>query len=415
MAISSMLETVFLLLIVYLVLSLMTSVTLGYIQDLFKLRANYLEEGIENMFKDRQLTRMIFEHPLIRALGTGSNRKPSYIPADVFSSVVFDILEHEAMKEENAAKKMAKREKFDAIYSYVDGMSDRPDARVLLLTVLNDAMGSIAKARLELEELYNRVAERISGVYRQRAKMQGMAVAIALAVMFNADTLLMAKYSFVDHFVGAFPVGWVAANIPIYVGGWLQKIFGILLTALAAATIFPLWYDLPRMLFRRSRSSQQREVAATIEVLQNARTEDVQLVAANQIKLLDDYYKIVLDQSRKSFSLALVAAIVGLGFFLGAVLSVLSSETIDVALISAIAGAIVEVISGVNFYLYGKTTAQMADFQSRLDMTQRFLLANSICENLDWESMQTTRSQLVLKIVDASAMKPVTPSAEQSS
>jgi len=411
---SSILETVLFLFIVYLVLSLMTSVTLGYIQDLLKLRANYLEDGIENMFMDRRLTRMIFEHPLIRALGTGSNRKPSYIPADVFSAVVFDILDREATNEENAEKKIAKREKFDAIYSYVNGMNDRPEARVLLLTVLNESTGSIAKARLELEELYNRVVDRISGGYRQRAKLLGMVVAIVLAVMFNADTILMAKFSFTDRFIGTFPIGWVSVNIPVSLIGWIQKVFGILLTALAAATIFPLWYDLPRMLFRRTQSNQQREVAATIEILQNARTEDVQLVAANQIKLLNDYYKIVLDQSRKSFSSALVAAIIGLGFFLGAVLSVMSSETINLALISGVAGAIVEVISGVNFYLYGKTTIQMADFQSRLDMTQRFLLANSICENLDWEAKQTTRSQLVLKIVDANVMKPVAPPAEKT-
>jgi hypothetical protein len=65
----------------------------------------------------------------------------------------------------------------------------------------------------------------------------------------------------------------------------------------------------------------------------------------------------------------------------------------------------VEVISGVNFYLYGKTTTQMAEFQSRLDMTQRFLLANSICENLDGDFKQNTRSQLVLKILDPAVAK----------
>lgn len=403
---SNIVETLLLLAFVYLILSLMTSVILGYLQGLFRLRANFLEIGIKSMLRDAYLTEAIFKHPLIKALETSSNRKPSYIPADVFSAALFDILEREALQSQSAStKKQAKKGKFDVIYDYVDGMMDKPETRVLLLTVLNESTRSITKARLELEELYINVADRISGIYKERAKLQGMIVAIVLALILNADTISIARFAFVNNFMGEFPVGWTPANLPSSAYEWLQKVLGILLTALAAASIFPVWYDLPRLIFQRSKSKQQREVNATIEMLQNARTDDVQVVAAQQIKLLDDYHKIVLDQSRKSFGSALVAAIVGLGFFLGAVISILSSQKIDVALISAVAGSLVEVISGVNFYLYAKTTAQMADFQSRLDMTQRFLLANSICETLEGEFKQKTRSQLVLEIANPKEVK----------
>ncbi len=37
----------------------------------------------------------------------------------------------------------------------------------------------------------------------------------------------------------------------------------------------------------------------------------------------------------------------------------------------------------------------MAKFHEQLTITQRFLLANSVCESLESESKQTTRSALV--------------------
>ncbi len=37
----------------------------------------------------------------------------------------------------------------------------------------------------------------------------------------------------------------------------------------------------------------------------------------------------------------------------------------------------------------------MAEFQERLDRTQRFLLANSICEALEGDAKQKARSELV--------------------
>lgn len=60
----------------------------------------------------------------------------------------------------------------------------------------------------------------------------------------------------------------------------------------------------------------------------------------------------------------------------------------------------VEFISGVNFYLYGKTIGQLTLFQGRLEITQRFLLANSLCESLGDELRDTTRAQLIFQLAN---------------
>ena len=88
-------------------------------------------------------------------------------------------------------------------------------------------------------------------------------------------------------------------------------------------------------------------------VLDNIATtspDDVQKNAANQAALLTKYYDEVLIQAKTSFKWAVVAAVIGLAFFFGAVIIALSTDSIGTAAISVVSGAIVEVIAGINFY-----------------------------------------------------------------
>lgn len=113
----------------------------------------------------------------------------------------------------------------------------------------------------------------------------------------------------------------------------------------------------------------------------------------------------VLDQAKKSFLWALIAAAIGLLFFIAAVSSIIFLNLQNAAIIGVISGALVEVISGINFYLYNQTSKQLSDFQSRLDTTQRFLLANSICEGLEGLSKQQARSDLIKAIAPTQEQK----------
>src|SRR5262249_44725936 len=132
-----------------------------------------------------------------------------------------------------------------------------------------------------------------------------------------------------------------------------------------------------------------------IQSIAETRPDDVQKNAANQTILLTKYYDEVLLQAKTSFKWAIVAAVIGLAFFVGALFIALSFASIGTAAISVISGAIVEVIAGINFYLYGKTTTQFAEFHQRLDQLQRFLLANSICSSISGQGKETTRAELV--------------------
>jgi hypothetical protein len=153
-------------------------------------------------------------------------------------------------------------------------------------------------------------------------------------------------------------------------------------------------------------------VTNIIQRLSQAEPGDIQKIAASQIELLNSFYTSVLGQANRSFIWALVAAIIGLVFFLLAITFLLVTNSPNLALVSTIGGVLIEVISGINFALYGRTTAQLANFHQRLDQTQHFLLANSICEALQGEVQQKTRSELVMTIATHGLLQPQRTSSE---
>jgi len=147
--------------------------------------------------------------------------------------------------------------------------------------------------------------------------------------------------------------------------------------------------------------STARNIAVQQQIVRisDAEPANIQKIAASQIEMLRVYYREVLDQAQKSFRWALIAAGVGLAFFLFAIAFTLIQGSQNIAVISLVSGALIEVISAINFFLYGKTSGQLAEFQVRLDVTQRILLANSICAELDGDCRNQTRSDIIRTVL----------------
>jgi hypothetical protein len=108
-----------------------------------------------------------------------------------------------------------------------------------------------------------------------------------------------------------------------------------------------------------------------------------------------DYYLDVRRQSQQSFIVALVAAVVGTLFFLGAAWS-------DRTNISVIAGTVIQVIAAISFYLYLRTARQFALFHVCLERTNRFMVAYSMCQNLK----EDRRDEALLQLIDLIANAP---------
>jgi hypothetical protein len=141
-------------------------------------------------------------------------------------------------------------------------------------------------------------------------------------------------------------------------------------------------------------------ISQSLERAVQADPADISEVAKTQLELSNGYYRSVLQQSQQSFRSALIWAGIGTGLIIAAVVFLLIHETANLSYVSLIGGAVVDAIGGLNFYLYGQATKQLAAFQTPLDRIQRFLLANSVCENLEGEFKQSTRAQLVRLLMD---------------
>lgn len=167
-------------------------------------------------------------------------------------------------------------------------------------------------------------------------------------------------------------------------------------------------------------------VSSVIESVATADVSNTQQIAALELALSKAYYERVLSQARSSFTAALISAGIGLLFFLAAIsISLVSSNFTNTALISTISGAVVEVISGLNFWLYSRTSAQLDAFHLRLERMQRFLLANSVATSVrDLQAKDKVVANLVATIASSvidgqseaglSATKPPTHNRRQS-
>ena len=145
---------------------------------------------------------------------------------------------------------------------------------------------------------------------------------------------------------------------------------------------------------------EQYSINTAVHELSEDTTDRVQIMASTQLKILDSYHREVLRQVKSSFRWALIISGAGFILFLISTILVLEQEQKDKALIPLISGAMIEIIAGGNFYLYGQKTKQLSSIDRQRDRTQCFLLASIICESLEGEVKQTTRSELVKTVTN---------------
>ncbi len=71
------------------------------------------------------------------------------------------------------------------------------------------------------------------------------------------------------------------------------------------------------------------------------------------------------------------------------------------AWISLLPGAVVQGIAGLYFVTYAKATTQLGLFHACLERMGRYLLANSMCENMAPDHRDAARSELVRIMANA--------------
>lgn len=331
----AILDVVIGLIFVYLLLSLFCTVANEIIANLTKLRSKNLEKGLRSIFADNPALLEAFKsHPKFRALihpkvappkpkekskdaprhveaqakksgaaemGGGEDNKekpkrtwlkiqhslPSYLSSATFAEVVSDVA------------KVAKGDGGERLPSLKEaiGEIENEDAKKWLLAVVNDAEASVADAKEELERWFDEVMERATGWYRKEIRRIGFGVACAVVLIFNADTINMAKRFWSDEVLRdavvkmaekttgectaesiekatgkcpavamarsfststdavSLPLGWSSANLPNHgeekrfewkvgsIFGWILWLLGLYFSILAVSLGAPFWFD----------------------------------------------------------------------------------------------------------------------------------------------------------------------------
>ncbi|WP_202983874.1 TRADD-N-associated membrane domain-containing protein [Paenibacillus sp. EKM212P] len=112
------------------------------------------------------------------------------------------------------------------------------------------------------------------------------------------------------------------------------------------------------------------------------------LVAIN-LRNLEDYYDLVKNSNRKSFNASLVMSIFGvLLISSGLIVSYVFSDLSNISYVVTGAGVLVEVISGLMFYLYNRTVLQLKGYHDSLLDVQNILLCFKLVEDTNEEAIR---------------------------
>ncbi|MBI5305319.1 MAG: hypothetical protein HY868_24520 [Chloroflexi bacterium] len=248
------------LIFVYFLLSTISSKINDLIAGWMQWRAKDLAVGIRTLLADPQLTTKVLSHPLVQGLTGKEGKALTYIPANTFALAFFDAIAPAANEPTGLDKVRA-------------SAMQMPDSSVrqAVISIVDAANGNMVQARNQVETWFNSAMDRVSLVYRQRIQVLTVFVALAVTLIFGADSLAIGNSLWREPGLraavsgaaqgaqsGAFqqavntlsqsalPIGW--NTLPATPLEWFQKILGLILTTLAVSLGAPFWYDLLRNL-----------------------------------------------------------------------------------------------------------------------------------------------------------------------
>lgn len=204
---STALEVAIGLIFVYLLLSLLSSAVVEYMEAKLNYRSKDLEKGIRLLLDQHapgdasagksvakgdappdSMAARLYEHPLVKSLYRGE-KLPSYIPSRTFSLALWDMAFPADQRTAAAATKNITAVR-DAVRTntYIS-----PELRQTLLALIDDAQGDFEKARANVEEWYDSTMDRVSGWYKRRVHYILLVTGLVVATLVNADTVNIAK------------------------------------------------------------------------------------------------------------------------------------------------------------------------------------------------------------------------------
>ena len=288
---STVLDVAIGLVFVYLLLAIICTSANEILSALTKSRGKLLKEGIRQLLENQPtgaaknnplaLFEDFYKHALITSMMRG-NRHPAYLPARTFATVLMDLVTKDRAGQIDAGDIEA-------------GLKTLPDGDVKqsLLALVQSTDQEVSEIQRTIEGWFEDSMDRVTGWYKRKTQIWTVAVALALTLLSNADTVQIARKLWQDpvlrsavveeakvraqkprpSVVVEYPnpddptnpqivsnegntlspeeqallgqvLGWQNGLQDTSKRAWMERIFGWLLTILAICLGAPFWFDL---------------------------------------------------------------------------------------------------------------------------------------------------------------------------
>ncbi|WP_418026471.1 TRADD-N-associated membrane domain-containing protein [Paenibacillus sp. JJ1722] len=163
----------------------------------------------------------------------------------------------------------------------------------------------------------------------------------------------------------------------------IQMIQSVTITIIASSVLL-----VTKQIYDKTRSKEeekeiQNEVNKAMGTFSNDDTDDILRLMRRNVGELKEYYTINKQQARNAFSSALIICFLGFILFaLGFISVYFIEDNGNIVIYTTISGSIVEIISGLFFWLYSQSLKQINLFHESLRNTEKFLTAIQLAEKL---------------------------------
>ena len=158
------------------------------INNLMKLRAKVLKEGIVNMLTTEgnvELLNRFYNDPLIKSLHK-PHRDPSYIPKRTFAMCILNqFIDVEPNKDVKLKDTAAINKLPDSVRATIERF----------VAVSNNKYDELIT---ETENWFKNATDRMAGWYKRRMQLIGIAIAIVVTIAVNVDSIDLARYLYMN-------------------------------------------------------------------------------------------------------------------------------------------------------------------------------------------------------------------------
>ena len=163
-------------------------------------------------------------------------------------------------------------------------------------------------------------------------------------------------------------------------------------------------YNLYKMKVKTDELVAERETKEVSEAIKNLddlaekskeENKDIRTLMFENLKELKEFYVICKQQIRKSFSAAMFSCFAVFMLFILAVIIFLLGGNNSASFMAGLSGAIVEIVSGLYFWMYKETSKQLGKYHKRLETTEKYLIALQIIDMLPEENRNEQYGKLI--------------------